>query len=818
MKISLKISHLLNKIFNITQYEWPRVIFWFIIKALLCLIFVLSSTLLTATFLEKFHIYNLPFLYVLISWASIIWSITLWFFIEWIEKKKSLIWLSVFSIFLISIIWFINIENSFLFFWALIFFVWVAITQMMIILSLFIEDFFSPLESERTLPFVESAEPVWWIVAGAILAFWATSISLNWFFNIIIWALILLMFLFSSSFFLNKIPKLISKKEKKIENHNKIKKIEHWFRHIKWVKFLKSMTVIVFLQFALFSLIQFQYTSALDSSIKNTNISWEEVSFENHWETISKNNIENEEELHWVWPEHSYASELAHWLWFYHILFSALFFLTQIFLSGRLNKKFWIINTMAIHPFWMLIPSFWLFFAGLAPAIIAKASFEVLSWIHRTAYASSIYAVKESIRWYVKEFFEWIAKPFWTLIWTFILIILANILHWKMLYLSINIIIILLLLAMILLLLRTKEKYTLIAKKNISKKTSITSQLEAIEVLTQKWHKNSEEILWKMLHKNSIPEIKEKILFSLWELGSENSIPDILDFVESKNENIQISALKALISFKKIWKDFFSQSFTKNRVIKTLKKLFKSTKSKKIKSLIIKIFSRLEDQEIIPFILEIVEKSPDEIKASTIYTCRSFDDKNLNYYIEKYLKSENPIIVASTIISLWQFVSIKLKLTIIISKLLKSEKEDELLAIIYTLWEIKAEQEIPRLIKFLNSDSDKIRRVSAVALLKMDKLEAVDHVIKFILHWDKEIWKETKEMLSKIPEKTFKHIKNLIRHEVILMIKKTIEKTWTNILEEMDDSKLEDFIHFYYLIDEHNEIIKIKNIMNEKNI
>lgn len=824
-----KILHIFNKLFNITQYEWPRVIFWFLLKTLIFWTYVIWSTLLTAIFLEEFHIESLPLLYILIAWATILWSITVGFFLESFEKKRTLIWLSVAAIFIVSLAWIMQ-ERSFEFFFLLISFVSITVTQISIVLSLFIEELFSPLESERTLPFIESAEPVWWIIAWAILAFWATSISINWFIKIIVLALIILMILISLSILLDRTPRLISQSSES-KNINRTKRINNWFRHIRWIKFLKSMTIIVFIQFALFSFIEYQYTSALDQSITHK-MDWEELGHKTHHETHNENASHNEtkhhhqehveEEMHWAakdhdsWGHHSYASQLAHWLWFYHVIFSILFFLSQIFISWRLNKNFWIIKTMMLHPSVMLIPSFWLLSFSLWTAVSAKAFFEVLTWIHRTAYHASIYALKNSIRDYVKEFFEWVAKPMWTIIWTLVLIVLTSFLHWDALHIVITIIIIILLTVMIIVLMNMRDKYTLVAKKNIETRSWVLAKLESIEVLTQKWHNNSEWILGKILHKNEIPEIKEKILYSLWEIWSENSIPDILDALEDKNKEVQKAALIALSKYKKIWKDFFSQSFTKHRILDTLKKLFKSTRSKEIKSLVIQNFSNLQDQDIVPFLIEILEKWDDEIKKNTIYICKYFNDINIYHYIQKFLKSKNANIKASSIIALWQFTPIRLKLTILTSDLLISKDNEEKLAAIYILWEIWAEQEIPRLVRFLNSDNKEIRRVAAVSLLKMNNVEAIDHVIEFILHKNKNIWKNTKHMLKNVPEKTLNHVKNLIKHEVIDMIKKIIHETWTNILEEMPKKKLEDLMHYYYLIDEYNEVIKIKHIMKNE--
>jgi hypothetical protein len=73
-------------------------------------------------------------------------------------------------------------------------------------------------------------------------------------------------------------------------------------------------------------------------------------------------------------------------------------------------------------------------------------------------------------------------------------------------------------------------------------------------------------------------------------------------------------------------------------------------------------------------------------------------------------------------------------------------------------------------------------------------------------------------MLNSIPEHILKHINNLVKHEVIIKIQEIIKKEKTQFLENMSEKTLEDLIHFYYIIDEHNEVIKITHILNQKKI
>jgi hypothetical protein len=73
-------------------------------------------------------------------------------------------------------------------------------------------------------------------------------------------------------------------------------------------------------------------------------------------------------------------------------------------------------------------------------------------------------------------------------------------------------------------------------------------------------------------------------------------------------------------------------------------------------------------------------------------------------------------------------------------------------------------------------------------------------------------------MLSSISENILKHINNLVKHEVIIKIKEIINREKTEFLEKMPKKTLENLIHYYYIIDEHNEVIKIQHILNQKDI
>lgn len=801
----IKFTHFLNKIFNITHHEWPRVLFSITLKTLLQIVFIIWSTLLTATFLEKYHIVNLPVLYIFTSLAIIFWSLVFSFFIEEINKKRFLIWLSVTSVFVIAWTW-IVLERSVLFFVLLIIFVSICLTQLNIILSNFIEELFSPLEAERTLPLIESSEPIWGIIWWALLAFWAERIPIESFFKILFFLLVCIMVLLSFTIILEKIPKLISASDIEDHSDSKFKNMIRGFSHIKWIKYLRWLVVVVFLHFSLFTLIWYQYTSALDKIVLHEN------------EIESTYQGEYNSEIQHSNDTHSYASELAHWLWLWHILFSIWLFISQSFFTSRIMERFWIMNTMTIFPIALILPAFsMLSYFSVFTAISTKAFLEVFWWMHRAAYFSSFYALKTSIRDQVKEFLEWIVRPMWMLFGTIFLFVLSMFFHGSNLHSIISLVIFISIISMYIILRKLKARYTFMINKNIENESSVSSKLMAIEILAQKWHEWSEYILWEMLNHEKLPEIKEKIIEAIARIWSTQSIPDILNCLKDENQIVQYEAIKALVRYKNIWKNVFSQWFAKYRIINALETLILSTKSHELKSLALEVFTHIDNPTIIPFFISVLDASDDDIKADLIYICKYFDDVNIAYYIEKYLNSSNPNVKASVIISLWQFHQFRIKLTIILSSLLISKNKKEKIAAIYALWEIQWIHEVKTLNDILmNSKDSDIKIEAAIALAKIWDSSAVEHILQAILNKDKlfALWIKRRIKLASYYVKN--HIKNLLIYEITQRINEIVAEFDTNILDDLSDKTLELLMHYYILIDEDREVARINYVLKKR--
>ena len=186
----------LQKIFSffgviLSETESQKIFISWVLKFVLHMATVLGFTIILALFIGEFGVGHLPELFGIEALFSIIGTIVFSSFLKQFSQKKSLL-VGALTLFFLTIFGFSLEDTSvFLFFGVLIFGYSVIITQLNIIFSLFIEELFSPLESERAFPLIESAEPVGGIFAGIITGVGVSFLSPEYF--ILIWGGVILL-------------------------------------------------------------------------------------------------------------------------------------------------------------------------------------------------------------------------------------------------------------------------------------------------------------------------------------------------------------------------------------------------------------------------------------------------------------------------------------------------------------------------------------------------------------------------------------------------------------------------------------------------
>ena len=793
-----KFVHYINVLFNVSSHEWPRIILSWLLKMLVHASFVMGSTVLLALFVEAYGVVKLPFLYIISALFVVFGSMLFAFLLERFEKKIEIIVIALMGagLFLIAPLF----QDNIIVFYSFLFIgISVLISQLNIILALFIEELFSPLESERTFPIIESSEPFGGVLAGIIMTFGVTSFHLAATDLLVIIAIVLFLLVPVLLFFLkfaNKVPKLESHEEHLEKTQDRFEKTKKGLRHIKGMPFLKGMLVIVFLNFAFISLIEFQYTSVLDAHVV---------------EAAAHNEGQQE--------DHAHASALTHGLAFWHVMFSLIAFLAQILSASRIHKKLGIVRSMRLHPalnIFAMLAMLWKF--GYVTGVASRGIFEITMMMHRTTYHASFYALKRSIREHVKEFMEGIVRPLGIIAGTIVLYLIITYTPevWK--HTAVTSAMLIIMIAMYVVLLKMQKQYTLVAKKNLSARGSNLEKIEAVEVLSQSGHDAVSDILGKNLNGKQHIQIQKKILESLGKIQDVNAIPDILRMFESQEKGVRLMAVDALASYKRLGKHFFSQSFAKHRVVESLEKLFLDARSKKVQSSVVKVFKNINNADIIPFLINVLNSKNEEVVADAIYVCGLFKDINSAFYLAPFLSSENPRIKSASIIALWSFPSYKLKALIQLTAMLEDENSEVKIAGIYALGEIRAVQEIPRLKIFLKSKNEDISCHAAIALAKMEQHDANEYIVQLLLHKKKELKQKTKSLLKNIPREHQKHIDNLLIHEVSYQIHQLLHEEKSTILEKISSKSLQKLLSLYEIISEIKEMIRIEEELKKREL
>ena len=783
----------LSYFLNVAPHEWGRVLVSFFIKTITQIVFIASSTILIAIFVEHFNgVSKLPFLYI---FQSILAITSVIFLIEKKSEKGSPEkTIAVLSVLTAIGLFFAAIFSDFLilFFVTLVATISILLRQISIRVNIFIEELFSPLSSERVFPIIESSEPIGGILAGFLILLLLHFLEPTKMLLVLGFLILtILPFLFFAFRNFKEIPILKTEEEEISEKRfDRIVKNFQLFRHMP---FLTGLFLVIFLQYFSVHLLEFQFTKALDANISHS------VSAESH----------------------SHSEQLTHGIGTIHILISGFLLFFQIFFASRIIRKIGTMFTFSLNSifsFFAFLPMF--FGLNIFSAVLAKGVFEVTTGVGKNAFASIFYSMRENLRNRAKEILEGIAIPLGIFFGTLVLLLLQFFFHEENLTSMVSLSLIFISSLSVFFILKIRHHYTLFSRKNLhSSGKNIDEKINAIEILSQPGHYHATDFLLQALYsKREIPEIKIKILKTLGKRQDLQSIPAILDAITDENQEIKIAALEALVKFKNLGKHFFSQSFSQFRIRSILKKLFLEKSSKEMKILAIRVFANLKDKEIIPFLIEILENKKDPtLLSESILVCGMFHDSSSIPYLEPFLNHENLKVKSAAIIALWQFVAMRLKLTLIISSMIESKEEKELIAGISIIGEVRALQEKDQIEKFLNSTNEEIKRQAAIALAKMENEKSLDHLFEFIFHSEKEVGKKTKQHLEKIPKNFRLHLEKRTHQEVSRKTTLILKSEKAKNLEELSEKSLKELLHLFELSSSENHIIKIRMILKDKN-
>lgn len=788
---------------NISPHEWGRVAPAFLIKLLAHVAIVSGSTILLVHFLGEYDIEQLPRLFIIQSLFVILGTTLLTGIFKRHPLNLSIVIGSLAAAFFLLLTGKFA-EGSLPYFLVALLGLSVFLTQVNIWISLYIEDLFSPLEGERVLPVVESAEPIGGIAAGVMMVSLIGVIPIDLMLLAVggvLLAIPLLLLAFMGN--LRSMPVL------RIRDHRLHKTKALNMPDIKNViyksHFLFGLFTVVFLQFFVFHFVEFQYTKKMDEVARHHTVSYQEP-------------IEPLPAEFTVAPVSSHSERLMHDLGAFQIAIHALLFFVQLLLTASALQRLGVMRSFALGPILSFCSFLSLIFGhNLGSALGTKGVYEIANGMSKSAFGNAFYALPEKIRSEAKEILEGVARPLGLLAGTICLLILQQILSDHAMMLTITTILIVASAFASLIAYGLARHYTHLSKKKFETAESMPEKLNAVEILSQKGHHHAREYLMERLADTAeARDIRIKILQVMGRLQKTDLIPQILLCCHDTDAAIRLAAVEALANYRHLGNKFFSQAFSRYSILTSLKELFLTSKDKKVKLAAIKVFANLDDPEIIPFLVKNLKTADPELRAEAISVCGAFRDPGTIAHIEPFLKDKSAKVVAAAIVALWQFVPLRVQLVVKMARLLDSKNPDTVICGIDAAGDTGSLQEKRRLEKLLDHKNERISRHAIIALAKMNEFHVVDHLVGFMFHPEKQVGLATKKLIGGLQPKYRRAIEKRVLHEAGRKVTAILKEAGTSVLEYLPTPALEELVHLFTLIDAEHELWSVKMLLAER--
>lgn len=341
-----------------------------------------------------------------------------------------------------------------------------------------------------------------------------------------------------------------------------------------------------------------------------------------------------------------------------------------------------------------------------------------------------------------------------------------------------------------------------------------SERLNAIDMLSQRGHKQSIPILVKYLHEpTEDTSIRVKILRALGELQDVSTVPDIIKCFNSDVPEIRSMAVQSLLSFKILQKSHKNHLFAKYELLEALKKLYQSDVNEEIRSQIITLLSKLSTVSTIEFLLTILNRSRGNLRADALHALGQYDDEFVIPFVRPFLTSRNAKYRVNAAIALGRFKDTEHEALHIIYGLLYSGKPSEVALGLFALGELKQKRKKRLCLKYLDSKNMDIRMNAAVALAKIGHGKAIPVVVDILLSDNFKVAKNLRLMLPNIGVRISKNIDKIIRHVVSEKIEEILKDDHEACLEKLSEKKLLNLRWWYLLVDRYDEVETINKVL-----
>ncbi len=827
----MKSVSFLNRILNVGKNEWPRIIIAWSLNLFLRAGFVMGWTVTIAMFINRIGVEYLPYLFVLNALMIMMGTIIFSHLLRKISHGVLIFFTTLAAIGLLLLSTLFAYTSDLAFFGILLMAQSILISQLHILITLFTEDLFSPLESQRTFPLVATSETIGGIIGGLLIGILSGFLPAYKFIYLWIIAIFLIVpTLMGAHSFSKKVPSIrVQKQEnkKKTRRQLAIPNLLKGCKKIRKIPFLQGVLIIVMLQFMMMYLFEYQYTKAIQEEVvsQHNPIAFEVTGYQPETSLqVSLIDVKAVGTEAAAVPavaaghEMTLENELTQKLGMLQVIFSAGSLLVQIFVTSRILNSLGIVSTLLLHPLLTLIN-----LVGMTvnfnflSASIGRSGFEITTGIFRNAYHSSYYAIAESMRDQIKELMEGFIKPFGAILAFGLLYVLQTFHKAGTETIAINLCMILIAALMSLRIYRLHKQYTAISYRNLGSDQEIHTRINAIEILGQKGHQIESALLVKFLNNaKEKTEIKRRILETLSLRQEPQTIPDILNVLEDKHPTVRLAAIEALNNFKNLKQSLRKQTFTKHHAKQTIKNLFLNETSSSVRTGCIQLLAKFDDHELIPFLISVLQEGDETVQRAAIRACGSFKDRSITHYITEYLDHKNHTLRGEAIVTLWQFKKLRKTLKHYLDQIKASKKKNSILAAIYTIGKIKIKKDLPYLIKHLASSDQEVRKKAAYSIGQLNHPAAIPHLVEFMIKEEHESAHRTRKFIRTLSSGLVESVEHLAHIRISEYINDILEEAKAESLFDLDIPTLEKLKQAYSMVDEHHEVYKIEQLIKTK--
>lgn len=792
----------LSRLFSIAPSQWPRVIECWFITFFFKMGVALGWVVITAAFVGRFGITSLPFLFIFDALLIILSTI---FFEHLIMRmKREVLMISMLFCGALCLLFAATLyEQSIYGFFALVIIAEaVFLAQFNVFLPILVGDRFTPLESQSTFPFIESSETIGGIVGGVIVALLGGHLPVPVFMLIWIVLIVCVIGVFVvTSMVREGLPHLPIRATS--HNNQDRTRVRDIIKNIGKVSFLKSLIFIVCIQWIFMNVLDYQYTRSVENAISRT-------------QPVIATQVDPTRSL-----SLAAEAELSAKLGTLKSGFHTAALIVQAFIAPRLIGPLGVVGSMLLHPIIMLLSLVGLFFKyGLLTSVIARMNFDMSNVIHKNAYFTSHYALPKSIRDQAAEFLEGIVRPLGTVIGMGLILLVEYIFVGKDMSMWIHGGLVIIMVIILILTLKLQGKYTDITREQLFSELPYPEKLNAIEILSQRGHAEAPRILAEKLsgatnNRSEVAAVRIKLLTALGEFADYETLPDILHALADADPDVRLEAAHTLLSFDHIGQQFYAQAFSRFRLIETLKDTFKKETSATVRAAIIRVFSIVQQPDIVPFLLDMLTHDSPYMKADCIATLGLFHDPNVAFYILPALHDQDPKVRANVIIALWQFPKYRSIIEEELQKMLSSSDHAIKRAGIFVLGEVDAPHYNHILVELVQGTDVDYEHNAAFALTKHGDARGIVALVERYLLLPHEEFETLRRFMHRLTGDVKKNTQQTIVHIIAEHVKLLMKQYVGKRLHDVDGALLEKLRRLYKLIDQHEELHEIETVISE---